>query len=468
MTAQPLEHGAAPAAAAGGRKVLGLRVSALVECALFFGLALAVDFAFLDGGRFADAAPHPFWLAVLLMSVQYGTAEGLLAAALASAALLIGNLPDRTIEQDAFAYAFTLIAQPLLWLAAAATFGEVRGRQIRERDELLAEIATLRQERDGIGAGFKRVTIAKEKLEARVAGQMRTVFTTYQAAKAIERLGTNEVLSGIADLVHAVMSPRKFSLYLHVGNRLVLSREEGWEGDDGYLRSWPVDTALYQAVVGGQRTLAIGRGDDERILAGQGVLAGPLVSRDNGEVVGMLKIEAMDFLSLNISSVENFRVLCDWIGTAYSNAKRFEATRNATAFDPELNLMSASFFQRQTRFLRSLAERVGFDVSMIHLRLATDGEPTRESRMRFAQAIGTTVETVLRATDLGFDQPDGGHTFVVVLPTTNLAGAEVVAEKLKSGVRARLIDQGATGEIVLHTSVQALHSADAEPAALHA
>ena len=57
------------------REVFGLRVTALVEMAIFFTIALLLDRYAFDGDRFREVAPHPFWAAVVLISLQYGTNE---------------------------------------------------------------------------------------------------------------------------------------------------------------------------------------------------------------------------------------------------------------------------------------------------------------------------------------------------------------------------------------------------------
>ena len=74
-----------PEATNAAPRLLGLRQSALVEIAIFFIVALAIDFLFLDFGRYTSLQPHPFGLIVLLCAVQYGTGEALLAALCASA-----------------------------------------------------------------------------------------------------------------------------------------------------------------------------------------------------------------------------------------------------------------------------------------------------------------------------------------------------------------------------------------------
>src|ERR1700720_4282176 len=98
--------------------LLGIRYSALLEMALFLGVALGIDRIFLDGSRFRSMPQHPFWILVLLIAVQYGTSAGLLAAFVSSVALLAGNVPAQAILQDRFAWGFEILRLPLLWFLA--------------------------------------------------------------------------------------------------------------------------------------------------------------------------------------------------------------------------------------------------------------------------------------------------------------------------------------------------------------
>ena len=65
------------------------------------------------------------------------------------------------------------------------------------------------------------------------------------------------------------------------------------------------------------------RRDDERVLQGEGLLAGALTDIDTGEIVGMLKIEDTTFLDFNLYTLENFGVVCSWIGTALVRNRRW-------------------------------------------------------------------------------------------------------------------------------------------------
>jgi polysaccharide biosynthesis protein PelD len=306
------------------KRLLGLDRAAVVETILFFAVALAIDFVFLDFDRYRDLNPHPFWIAVLLVSIQYGTAEGLFAAAVATAAYLVGALPEQRVDQDRYEWLLAATLLPVLWFVVAVVGGELTGRMRRERDMLREELEQARKREEVIAAAYRRLDRRRESLEARVAGQLRSVFAIYNAAKGIEKMSTEEVVAGVAELVRTVMSPRRFSLFLLAKGELVFATAEGWDANSGERRAYDGQSALFQAVVGSRRTLAAASAADEAVLAGEGVLAGPLVNLESGEVIGMLKIEELGFLQLNVTTRENFRLLCEWIGTAFAQARRFE------------------------------------------------------------------------------------------------------------------------------------------------
>jgi len=442
------ERAAAPAMLAGVRR------TALVEIAAFFVALLAIDFLLLDGTRFRDVVPHPFSLVVLLVAAQYGTNEGLLAAALSTALLLAGNLPPASIEQDMYGYLLGVARWPVLWLAAAVLFGEIRARQLRQALGTRTALAEAEARGAAITEAYRRLAQAKENLEVRVAGQLRTVFTLHRAAKAIEKLGPGEVLLGIADLVRGVMAPQKFSLYLLNNNVLEAVTNEGWTAEDTYTRVFDAGTLLFQNVVGRQRFLASIYPEEERILGGEGIMAGPLISVETGEVVGMLKVEAIGFLDLHLASVENFRILCEWVGTAFANAQRYEAAAEGALMNPERVLLSAGFFDRQTKFLIALARRVGFDVSLVVVRIGA-AELREELRLMVAASLAEAVTSQLRTTDLAFDYQRSGWEYAVVLPNTPFPNAQIAADKLVKTIRDRL--PAAAAGIELSASLQSLY-----------
>jgi hypothetical protein len=147
-----------PDGMAPARIVAGVRLSAIIEITLFFGGSLLVDHFFFDGTRFRSASQHPFWIPVLLVSAQYGTTGGLLAAMAATVALLSGKLPPETISQDRFAWWFEIGKLPLLWFIAALTLGELRTRQIRERAILRDQLAETSRREQVLADAYRRLS----------------------------------------------------------------------------------------------------------------------------------------------------------------------------------------------------------------------------------------------------------------------------------------------------------------------
>lgn len=444
---------------AGPAARLGIRPMAILELVLILGGLLLIDHVFFDGTRFRDVQPHPFGFLVLLFAVQYGVNEALLATFAATVALIVGNVPEQSLSQDLYAWLFHLAANPILWLVMSLLVGELTSRMRRRIAGLSGDLDGALKREQVLTDAYSRLSEANAGLEARVAAQLRTVVSLYRAAKAIEKLGPGEVLIGIADLVREVMSPQKFSLFLLNGNVLEAVVNEGWEPDDRYARVFDAQSLIFQSVIGRQQFLVAARPQEQRILGGEGLIAGPLVSADTGEIVGMLKIEQSGFIGLHLSAVQNFRMLADWIGTAFANAMRFEEVESDSLMNADRTLLSASLFDRQTTFLTALGRRVGFDVSMLVLTPDMPAALTDDQRVRLSRTVAEAVRAALRTTDLAFEHQRGGFEFAVVLPATDPAGAQLAADKLMSVLTPRLEHEVEGARIA--ASVHVLHRKEA-------
>jgi hypothetical protein len=438
-----------------GRRVLGMRISALAETLAFLAAALAVDALLGGADRFAGVSPHPFWIAVLLVSVQYGTGEGLMAAALATAALLVGNLPEQGFNEDLYAWLLRATAQPLLWFVAAVVLGEIRDGQRRERDRLRQDLGEAREQARAIGEGYAQLARLKDSLEARVASQVRTVHAMYVASRAIERQDTGQVLAGVRALVRSVMGPRKFSLFLLNGRALEAAVGEGWSDEDGFSAEFGPSSPLFQAIAVEHQILVATDPAHGLALGAEGLLAGPLASAETGELFGMLKIEEMEFLDLNPASVQNFRVLCDWIGAAFANAQRFEEMQANPYFDPVRRLMPAPLFDLHRPMMVELAQRLGFDLSALYIGFDMPESGGASARIAAARVAARLADQLLRPTDLRFDCRRGGWDVAILLPGADPAAAAALARRFVAELAEEIANAGL--QAGLRHTTEALH-----------
>jgi GGDEF domain-containing protein len=316
--------------------------------------------------------------------------------------------------------------------------GELRQRHIRERNRMAKELEDSQAREELISDSYKFVKNRKESLEVQVSGQLASSIEAYRAAKAVETLDPKSVMQGVEKLVKSVLGPQKFSLYIFHDNKLSATILHGWHPSDGYNQEIDSYSPLYQAVVGQQETLVIANETHEQSLDGQGVLAGPIIDPDTKRVVGMLKIEQMDFVSLSLNTVETFRALCEWIGTALINARNYQSVKSDAVSSPERGLMTYSYFKRQSDYLAKLAKRVGFDLSMIVIKISDPKSLSDADRITIARQIGESVRAVLRNVDLAFDYQTEGEEYSILLPATAQAGASIVRDKIAKDMEKHL------------------------------
>lgn len=436
----------------------GVRRSAWIEMAIFFGVALGWDQWIGDGTRLAGLSPHPFWAIVLLMAAFYGLREGLTAAVVAVLLFRLGPLPAQQIDQSAYDYAWAVLREPLLWLLSAGVLGEIRRQHQRHETTLAADLSASRARLDELGEAYRRLDTLKDRLETRVAGQATTAVQLYRAVQAADRLDVQGVQQTVSEVVRATLEPEAFSLYLLRGDALELVAQEGWPAGAPWPRHYVPNTPLFDAVIASRRMLCAAQAADEAVLDGAGLIAGPLVDLRSGQILGMLKVERMRFLDFNFSSLHAFRALCEWIATAYLNAQRFEEARSERLADQSTQLYSMSYLERHRAFLTAMAQRFKFDLTMLVLRVENIDELSAEDRVAVSAAISRAARTALRRTDMAFDYRREAGEVAVLMPGTPLANGHVAARKLEQAIATQL-----TRPLRISMRTHAIYSPASEP-----
>ena len=428
----------APARPPPTRRVLGVRLVAWVEIVLFFGVTLAIDAFLLDANRFWDVQPHPFWLIVILIAVQYGANASLVAALVASLALTVGNLPPPALGADVFDYWAAIGLRPALWVGVGQILGQMRDRELTKRHRLQQRLADMEHQNHLIAHGFEELKRTKSGLEARIARQFRTVITTYRAAQSMDVTDETRLARGLDQLIQSVLSPQKYSLWRLGPAGFELERTVGWDQDDSFERRLDLGHPVVQHLLAREPALCAARPMDERKLMGQGLLAGALTDQDSGEIVGMLKVEETAFLDFNLYTLENFNVICSWIGAARIRARRWQQLQADRVTGTNDLLMTAEVSERIYALLVQLGRRKGFSSSQLIVRHQSPDALGPEHHSILALALGEAARTTFRSTDLAFEREAEDAEYAILLPGTPLADAEQLAGKLRQAIAAHL------------------------------
>lgn len=432
-----------------GSSILGVPRAAAAETLVFFAAALIFDALVLGGTRFRDVSPHPFWLLSLVMAAQYGTATGIFASVLGTLLAFMGNLPARDPLQDQSAYLLLVAAKPVLWFASALVLGELRMRQERVKTTLQTRVAELEAENGALTVARANLELTTERLRTEAAGRVQTTVALFQAAKTAETQQSGSVFAGVEPLIQSILTPSAYSIYLKSGDHLdlVIHVNDGKTPEAG--KRYGPDTALYRAMVAAKQVVHVATAEGEQTLGRDGVLAGPLLDVETGEAIGMLKVEALPMAMLRPDSLHAFRALCEWIGSAYRKAQRFEEANKARVTAPGSQLFSDAFYKPVSAFVVALGERAHFEVSQLSIRVTMSDDPRGPISAPVRSLIESVVTTGLRSTDLAFDYCEAQRDYFVLLPMTPSGNCHLVSERLRDKMTKLLAGSGLKATIAI-------------------
>lgn len=308
-----------------GLPVLPSRM-ALIELGVLVAVILLERFVdpFPDLSRMN---PHPYWIFVLLLSLQYGTVSGLLAAVVAIAGTLAIGLPEADIGESYFEHLVRVWTQPVLWLFMALVLGSFRMRQIEFRDDLMREVDDLQSR------GVALVDHAKH-LKARCEALERELVSSSdpeggRVLDAVARLARASQTDGEAAFQSAMQLafPRsQASVYLAGPEAWRLAWKSGWSD----RAPWKTSFAATDALVAGmlqKRSLSILAAGDEAVLGGEGQFAVPIVMGDSKSVIGFIKIEALPASAINSGTSERLRLIAGQLSSSLGASVLASATQ---------------------------------------------------------------------------------------------------------------------------------------------
>lgn len=419
------------------QKFLGLKISAIIETLLFLSLVTLGNFLFGDGTRFVTYKLHPFWIIVLLTAVQYGTAEGIFAAIMSTLFLYVGNVPKQTADELLFDYELHLGLLPALWFITAFVLGELRMRIEWENRQLKADRFLAKAEVDKITSEYLTLKDSYQNLSIYLTSQEETVAESFSVFRAIESLTPAQVIFGLNNIIQLSLHPQKFSVFAKGPSGLEAVTSEGWKDTDHYTLRFLPTTPLCNAIVNEKRIVSIVNKDDQQILGREGIIASPLVDPETGDVFGMIKVEDMDFRSLNLSRLETFRIVCELIGRAYSNARKHKSTKKSNIFADSTDLYSNSLYKILSKYQLDISKANEDIVHVLQLQLANETHFSHEFYVKLHNYLPKNVQCF-----------EGSHPkrellFLYVQPKSM---SQKSVQEIKQGIEKWLIHEGGMTE----------------------
>lgn len=293
----------------------------IVELFFFFSLFFFIAYLSNNTTRFLNISPHPFWIIILLVSVQYGSSEALFAAFLSTSLLYYDNLPKQKASEDLYSYLFSIVIIPLLWMIASLTIGEMRRNQRKETAELRKKIKRLSLNLDSLAENYEKLEKQKDAFEIQLASQIHTPFMLQKKLESFEN--AQDPLPLLKEIITFLLPVECFSLFHSTSFQLSLFYSFGWEkGKHSFSKSFKKENAIYKNMQKKKTLCSLSSKRDSEILAFEGIIAIPIIDRKKQSVLGMLKIEEYDFFSSSFPFEETVKTLSEFLAKIYPKLLR--------------------------------------------------------------------------------------------------------------------------------------------------
>ena len=187
----------------------------VVELVVLFAILMIIERLLLSPGEFAKLQPHPYWLPVILLSLQYGTADGVLAAAVAIVAGIIIGSPTQGVGEEYYRYLIRVWAVPIAWITTAIIIGEIRARQRSQFVELNRDLWKAREQSGDITKHCYRLEEKIQRLEREFATvEANSLDSLTAALEDLAHGDANEWRSALIRVHRGLMGTGSISLYL--------------------------------------------------------------------------------------------------------------------------------------------------------------------------------------------------------------------------------------------------------------
>jgi polysaccharide biosynthesis protein PelD len=291
----------------------------VIELVVLFAGLMVIERLLMTPGDFAKLQPHPYWLPVILLSLQYGTADGVLAAAIAIIASIVMGSPTQGVGEEYYRYLIRVWAVPIGWITSAILIGEIRARQRSQMTELRRDLKTSRSKAEDITRHCHRLEDKIQRLEREFATVEANSLDSLTASLEDLARGDADNWKNSLERAHrSLVGTGSISLVLRNDHTLAhVAHVSALSETAADLRQNQATLApVLDAVIASRRTLNALRADDAVIVDGIAAMAAPLIAEPGGRVLGVLVLDAIAPERLTVDTENRLKLLAREIAHA--------------------------------------------------------------------------------------------------------------------------------------------------------
>lgn len=417
------------------------RLDAALEIVAGFLILLGINWQWFSHDMgWVNTLIHPYFVIVLLIAARYGTFDGIAAGA-AGCMLLVAFKAQADPESFSSLGALLdleLMLVPYLLLLVGTVLGEIRQVAEDEVEELWRRIKSMRADLGNLSGETRLVRRYNEDLQERIASSTETTAAFYEAAANVQSLSESESLPAILEVVHRFVGAEKCAIYFKRDGAFELRSERGWSSPDEFARSVAATNPMLARVLDGEVVTLL---DVPDAGGSDMVMVAPLFGENadgTREVHAAVAVQSMPLSNLTAATVRNFAGISDWGSRVLGSSERYERVRERDPADEITGTYRYSYLSRRLDEEVTRWQRYKTPSTLLLLRIDNYERVPPRKRAVFLRRVGREILGGIRSVDLvaRWKSPD---TFALLLPSTDAAGAKILASRIDATLRNRVL-----------------------------
>lgn len=407
----------------------------LIESLIFSALIAFINYLYYPlSFLFIGDAANPYQILSICMSVRYGSSRGFLSfAIIISAGLAVGALnggSGKILSNDSIYFIFSVLLT-----------SHIAG-QLKDHQDFLFN--KLKNRHEKLSSDFEKCALnclmledANKELTKKIVTRFQSLSTVYEAAKKLETLEYDKLFPAVLQILENHINVKSSLVYIKDGNNLVLksaSNKSNPDADDTISLS---DIALFNYAIKNKKTVSLldnlllensslNKGDFEKY-----VVVSPIIFND--QIYGIIAVKELSFDNLNDTSVRMISMVAEWTGMCLNKINNFTQIESEVPVDQRIKCYKPDHLKQLIKSEIYKAIRYKLELSICKISIINHDIIAENIKTSVYFSIGYIIKNSIREIDVyGACMQNG--CFIIILPITDLKGANILLARLVSEI----------------------------------
>ncbi len=281
--------------------------SYIVETIILYGVICLLGWH-LGSPGFIGFHFHPFYFAVLLITLRYGYWKSICSTIIACCLYIIYFLLETSFPS--FYNFFDECYHPIAFLAFWMFLGfmvDLDKRKIIESNEKKEYLERIISSRD---TEIKKINYINENISEKLVKSTQGFNILFHITKNLFHEDISIFYRTTYDLlVKVIETPKAYVFCLDGDNFKLVAPKEAEAGISNLLSNKKIDDIRKQ-----HKFFSIDMVEEDIVSHNEPVFMGPILHEATDTLFGLIVVEQLDFLKFNANAFRTFKNLCKWIG----------------------------------------------------------------------------------------------------------------------------------------------------------